>query len=106
MAEIIVVLCTVPDVDTGAKIARTLVDEKLCACVNLVAGLRSIYRWEGKVTEDAEALCIIKSTRSAFEALRARISALHPYQVPEVIALPVVEGNRPYLEWVIDSVSS
>ena len=105
MAETIVVLCTVPDLDTGAGIARALVDEKLCACVNLLSGVRSIYRWEDKVTEDAEALCVIKTTRAAFEALRARICTLHPYQVPEVIALQVAEGHRPYLDWIVQSVA-
>ena len=104
LAEIIVVFCTVPDLDTGTRMARTLVEEKRCACVNLVPGLRSIYRWEGKLTEDAEVLCIIKTTRAAFEPLRARICELHPYQVPEVVALPVSEAHRPYLDWVAQSV--
>jgi periplasmic divalent cation tolerance protein len=99
-----VVLVTVPSTDQGMDLARVLVEEKLAACVNLVPAVRSIYRWEGKVREDSEALLIVKTTSQAFERLRARLVSLHPYQCPEVLALAVDEGHRPYLDWVRASV--
>jgi periplasmic divalent cation tolerance protein len=98
--DIVVVLCTAPDEETAARLARTLVEEELAACVNVLPGLRSIYRWQGKVSDDGEVLCLMKTRRTLFATLRERIVALHPYEVPEVIALPVVEGSAPYLDWV------
>src|SRR5262249_40521623 len=79
-----VVLSTFPDADTAARVARTLVDEQLAACVNLLPTVRSIYRWEGKVCDEAETLAVIKTTAERYAALAARIAELHPYQVPEV----------------------
>ncbi|HEY6001683.1 MAG TPA: divalent-cation tolerance protein CutA [Anaeromyxobacter sp.] len=99
-SDAIVVLVTVPTPDRAAEIARTLVEERLAACGNVVPGLRSIYRWEGKVQEDDEALLLLKTTRARFEALRDRVLALHPYEVPEVIALPVEAGSAAYLGWI------
>ena len=96
----IVVLVTAPTPERAAELARTLVTERLAACGNVVPGLRSIYRWEGKVQEDEEALLLLKTTRGRFEALRDRVLALHPYQVPEVIALPVEAGSAAYLDWI------
>jgi periplasmic divalent cation tolerance protein len=103
MGEHLVVLMTAPSAEVAAEIARPLVGEGLAACVNVVPGVRSIYRWNGEVCDDAEVLCVIKTRAERFEALRARILALHPYEVAEVIALPIVAGNEPYLAW-IDSV--
>jgi periplasmic divalent cation tolerance protein len=100
MTDTLVVLVTAPTADRAAEIARAVVEERLAACGNVVPGLRSIYRWEGKIEDEAEALLVLKTTRDRFEALRARILALHPYQVPEVIALPVEAGSAPYLAWV------
>jgi periplasmic divalent cation tolerance protein len=100
MLHAIVVLVTTPTPERAAEIARTLVEERLAACGNVVPGLRSIYRWEGKVQEDAEALLLLKTTRGRFEALRERVLALHPYDVPEVIAVPVEAGSAPYLAWI------
>lgn len=100
MTEAVVVLVTVPTPERAAEIARALVEERLAACGNVVPGLRSIYRWEGKVQEDAEALLLLKTTRARFEALRERVLALHPYDVPEVVALPVEAGSAPYLAWI------
>jgi periplasmic divalent cation tolerance protein len=96
----LVVLVTCPTAERAAELARALVEERLAACGNVVPGLRSIYRWEGEVQEDAEALLVLKTTRQRFEALRDRVLALHPYQVPEVIALPVEAGSAPYLAWI------
>lgn len=100
MTDALVVLVTAPTPDRAAEIARALVEERLAACGNVVPGLRSVYRWEGKVQEDAEALLVLKTTRARFEALRERVLALHPYEVPEVIALPVEAGSARYLEWI------
>jgi periplasmic divalent cation tolerance protein len=80
------------------------VEEGLAACGNVVPGLRSIYRWEGKVHDDAEALLLLKTERRLVEALKARLPALHAYQVPELLALPVEAGLAPYLEWIAASV--
>ena len=101
--DVLVVLSTVPPDERGAALARALVDERLAACVNLVPGLRSIYRWAGAVQDDAETLAIIKTTRGRLPALLARLPALHPYEVPEAIALPVTAGHLPYLAWVAAS---
>jgi periplasmic divalent cation tolerance protein len=99
-----VVLVTAPDSDTAARIARSLVEERWIACANLVPGVRSIYRWQGRVEEDAEVLLVLKTSADRSEALAARVKALHPYEVPEVIALPVVGGSGAYLDWVVEAV--
>ncbi len=100
MTDALVVLVTVPSADEAARIARALVEERLAACGNVLPGLRSIYRWEGKVEDDAEALLVLKTTRARFAALRERVLALHPYTVAEVLALPVEAGSEKYLAWV------
>jgi periplasmic divalent cation tolerance protein len=100
MTDALVVLVTTPSPERAAEIARTVVEERLAACGNVVPGLRSIYRWEGKVQDDAEALLVLKTTRARFEALRDRVLALHPYAVPEVIALTVEAGSAAYLAWI------
>jgi periplasmic divalent cation tolerance protein len=99
-----VVLVTLPDAQKAQELARTLVDERLAACVSIVSEVRSIYRWQGAVQEDAESLCVIKTSEERFAALKERILSLHPYEVPEVIALPVVAGHAPYLDWLASSV--
>jgi periplasmic divalent cation tolerance protein len=101
----IVVLVTAPSADGAATIARTLVEEHLAACVNIVPGIRSIYRWEGQVAEDPEWLLVIKTECRRFGELEARVRALHPYSVPEVIAVEIVEGSKPYLDWLVGAVS-
>jgi len=77
-----------------------LVEERLAACVNVVPGLRSLYRWQGKVHEDAEALLLLKTTAARYQALQERLRALHPYELPEIVAVPVSAGLPAYLEWV------
>lgn len=103
-SEYIVVFCTVPSADEGAKIGRALVEEKLAACVNIMGGLRSLYYWDGEVCDDPEALLVIKSRRSSFDALERRTIELHSNEVAEVIALPIVAGHQPYLEWIDQSL--
>lgn len=100
-----VVLCTVPDAEKGASIARTLVEERLAACVNVVAGLRSIYSWKGELQDDSEALLVIKVPGSRFERLRERLASLHPYDVPEIVALEAAGCHGPYLSWVHETTA-
>lgn len=100
MTDVLLVLTTAPGAEEAARLARTLVEERLAACGNVVPGLRSIYRWEGKVQDEGEALLLLKTTRARFPALKERLLALHPYEVPEVLALPVEAGAERYLSWV------
>ena len=104
MTEAMVVMVTAPSAETAAEIARALVEEELCACGNVVPGIRSIYRWDGKVHDEPEALLVLKTERRLLPALKARLPALHPYQVPELLALPVEDGLDPYLGWIAASV--
>jgi periplasmic divalent cation tolerance protein len=97
---VLVVFSTFPSPDKAAEVARTLVSEQLAACVNLVGPVRSIYRWQGELSDDSETLAVIKTTRERFDAMRTRLVELHPYDVAEVIALPVEAGHAPYLAWV------
>lgn len=97
-----VVLMTAPDEATAEKIAHALLDERLIACANLLPGARSLYTWEGKRCDEREVLVVMK-TGADFEALRARVCALHPYAVPELVKLAVAEGHAPYLEWLMAS---
>jgi periplasmic divalent cation tolerance protein len=99
----IVTMCTVPDRESGERIAHALVEERLAACVNLVPGLTSVYRWQGKVEKEAECLLIIKTGVSRFEVLKQRIKALHPNDLPEIIALPIIHGDAAYLNWITES---
>ena len=100
MTGALVVLVTAPSAEVAAGLARTLVQERLAACGNVLPEVRSIYRWDGQLREDAEALLVLKTTRDRLEALRDRVLALHPYQVPEVLALPVEAGSAAYLSWL------
>jgi periplasmic divalent cation tolerance protein len=101
----VVALTTAPTVEKAAEIARALVDERLAACVNVVPGVRSIYRWKGEICDDAEILCVIKTRADHIEALRARLVALHPYEVPELVVIDVAGGHLPYLSWIDESLS-
>ena len=100
MTDKIVVLSTASSAAEAETIARRLVEERLAACVNVVTGVRSFYRWKGKIEDSPEWLLVIKSSRGRFEELRAALEKLHSYDVPEVIALPVVEGTKNYLHWM------
>jgi len=100
MEEIVVVIVTVGTEQKGLEIGKVLIEERLAACVNLLKGVRSLFLWKGSLTEDQEILMLIKTRRSIFPKLTDRVIELHPYQVPEIIALPVVEGSSSYLQWV------
>jgi periplasmic divalent cation tolerance protein len=95
-----VVLTTCPDESAAEALARRLVEERLAACVNRLPGLRSTYRWEGTVHDDPEVLLIAKTNGERLATLSARIQELHPYAVPEVIALPIAHGAERYLAWI------
>ncbi len=103
-ASVVVVISTLPNPEKAAEIARVLVEERLAACVNLVPQVRSIYRWKGEICDEPETLAIAKTTQDRAEALHARLIELHPYEVPEVLALAVSGGHAPYLDWVGASV--
>lgn len=100
MSDTLVVYCTFPDSNAAAEVARSLVGEHLAACVNLLPEVRSVYRWQDEVCDDPEVLAVIKTAADRFGDLRTRIVELHPYDCPEVIALPVEDGFADYLEWV------
>jgi periplasmic divalent cation tolerance protein len=100
----LVVLVTAPSEGLALEIGRTLVDERLAACVSVVPGLTSIYQWEGRREETAEALLLIKTRPEGYAALQRRVLELHPYSVPEVLGLPVAEGAPAYVQWVRESI--
>ncbi len=100
MPDVLLVLVTAPSAEVAADLARALVEARLAACGNVVPGLRSIYRWEGAVCDEPEVLLLLKTTRDRFEALKEEVLRRHPYQVPEVVALPVEAGSTAYLDWV------
>jgi periplasmic divalent cation tolerance protein len=99
-SEVRVVMVTAPDQETGRALARAATEARLAACGNVIPGLTSVFRWEGRVEEAAEVLIMFKTTASSVPALMERVVELHPYDVPEFLALPVSAGHPPYLEWV------
>jgi periplasmic divalent cation tolerance protein len=102
----IVVLCTAGSAGDAERIAEAMVEQGYAACVNVVPGVTSFYRWKGEVTRDAEWLMVMKTTTARFEALREALVEMHPYDVPEVVELPIERGHAPYLEWIDASVSA
>jgi periplasmic divalent cation tolerance protein len=104
MTDKIVVFSSCATQEEAERIARALVEQRLTACVSVVAGVRSVYRWQGAVETAEEWLLIVKSSRERFEALRAAIEKAHSYEVPELLALPVVDGAPNYLHWIEESV--
>jgi periplasmic divalent cation tolerance protein len=99
-SEVLLIFCTCPDEETGARIAETLVVERLAACVSRLPALTSVYLWEDALERNTEHLLLIKSTSGRFEALRDRLRELHPYELPEILAIPAAEGLPEYLQWV------
>ncbi|MDH3201834.1 MAG: divalent-cation tolerance protein CutA [Myxococcales bacterium] len=100
--ELIVIFCTVPDDETAERLATGLVEERLAACVKVVPGVRSFYRWEGKIEVASEIQLLIKTRRSHFEAIEEWIYEQHPYEVPELVALPASDVAEPYASWVVE----
>lgn len=103
--EYIVVFMTAPGEDEAASIGRSLVEEELVACCNIVPNLRSIYRWKGKIFDEQEVLCIMKTKRALFSKLSKRVKELHSYDVPELISLAIDEGSEDYLKWIKEVTS-
>jgi periplasmic divalent cation tolerance protein len=100
----VLVLSAVGTREEAERIAQALVDERLAACVNVVPGVVSVYRWKGSVQRDDELLLVIKTQAEAVEALRARLIALHSYELPEVVVLAIAGGHPPYLDWIAEGV--
>ena len=103
--QLVVVLCTVPDEATAEKLAKGLVDERLAACVNAIPGVKSFYRWHGKIESDAEVKLVIKTRSERFDELAAWISANHPYEVPEIVAIPANRVSEAYFAWAVEQTS-
>jgi periplasmic divalent cation tolerance protein len=103
--QLVVVLCTVPDEATAEKLAKDLVEERLAACVNAIPGVRSFYRWQGKIESDTEVQLVIKTRRGRFDELAAWIKANHPYEVPEIVAVPAERVSEEYLAWAVQQTS-
>lgn len=101
----IVILCTAPSAEVGEKLGRSLVDARLAACVNVVPGLTSIYRWQGEVQVDREVQLLIKTRASLLEKVSEHIAANHPYDTPEVLSIPITGGSERYLAWLAGEVS-
>lgn len=105
MTDVVMIWTTVPVGEAGEAIARALVDERLAACVSIHGPMTSVYRWQGQVTAGDEQQLIIKTTDGRVPALRARLAALHPYELPELLVLRVVDGSSTYLDWVRQEVA-
>ncbi len=103
-AEYVVVLTTLPVDADGQAFGRAIVEERLAACVNLLAPMESVYRWEGRVEYESERQIIVKTSRDRLAALWDRVRELHPYEVPEFIVLPIADGNEAYLRWIGEAV--
>ena len=93
-------LITAPDEENAARIGRALVEERLAACANIIKGVRSIYRWKEEIFDEPECMLLIKTAADKFALLEKRVRELHPYEVPEVIAIKISEGSIPYLDWI------
>lgn len=99
--DIVIVFCTISDEEKAAEIARSLISLKLAPCANIIPEIRSIYTWKNVIYDEGEALIIIKTRKSLVDRLKQKIKELHPYEVPEIIALDAADVHQPYLEWVL-----
>jgi periplasmic divalent cation tolerance protein len=100
----LIVLCTVPDRETAEEIANILIADNLAACVNIVPGVTSVYRWENRIEQAEELILVIKTGSRAYRPLQDKITDLHPYELPEIIAVPVEDGLPAYLDWLTQSL--
>ncbi len=106
MTEHVLVYITAGSADEAERIAAALVEERLAACVNVVSPITSIYRWQGAIHRDAEVLLLAKTRRALFQRVVARVKTLHSYQVPDIVALPIVDGSEDYLRWIDETTGS
>lgn len=104
-SELVIILCTFPSGSEWGEVAHTLLHERLCACVNQVREVASIYHWQGEVVSNREVVCMFKSTAERYTELVARLTELHPYDVPEIVRLSVDSVNQAYLDWVVAECS-
>jgi periplasmic divalent cation tolerance protein len=100
MTDVSVVFITVPNEEEALKIARMLVEKRIAACVNIINNIRSVYRWEGKIEDDSELLLIVKTLNTLIDDVKSAVKELHSYSVPEIIALPILDGSEDYLKWL------
>ncbi|MHC4267490.1 MAG: divalent-cation tolerance protein CutA [Planctomycetota bacterium] len=100
MNNYIVIYITTSSINEAKKIGHALVEEKLIACSNIISPIRSIYSWQGKICDDKEALMILKTRKKHFKQIVKRVEKLHSYDVPEIIAIPIIEGSDKYLSWI------
>jgi periplasmic divalent cation tolerance protein len=105
-AEAIVVFMSAADGDEAGRLAELLIEKRLAACVQILAGMESVYRWQGRVERQREVLLLAKTTTAKFEALEREVRAAHSYETPEIVAVPVATGSPAYLQWLADSVSA
>ncbi len=105
MTNAVIVLCTLANQQDALRIGSAVVEARLAACVNVLPAIRSIYRWKGEIEQADEVLMLIKTTQDGFRALRDRIKELHPYETPEIVAVPIVDGLADYLGWIREQVS-
>lgn len=105
-SDVRVVLMTTPDLETGRTLANALVDGRLAACANVLPGVESVFRWEGRVQTASEALVILKTSADRVGEMMERAQELHPYEVPELLAVPVTEGSAPYAAWIMAETGS
>ncbi len=101
-----IILCTCPDQKTAEDIASALISQKLAACVNIIAGITSIYEWQGEIEKSAEHMLVIKSHIDKYLAIEGKIKSLHPYELPEIIAVPIDRGLPEYLQWINKCIST
>ncbi len=104
MSEYIQIITTSDSIDIASKIAHILVEEKIAACVQVSGPINSTYEWKGKIESTEEFYCIIKTRRELYNAVESRIKSIHTYTVPEIIAIPIIEGNKDYLDWLDNGV--
>jgi periplasmic divalent cation tolerance protein len=103
--EALVVYISAPNEEEAAKIAKILVEERLAGCVNIIKDIRSIYSWQGKLEDEKEVLMIVKTRLELFSALTSKVKELHSYTVPEVIAMPIVDGSEEYIKWLKEATT-
>jgi periplasmic divalent cation tolerance protein len=104
--NLLLVLCTVPDRECAEQIAEALVAEQLAACVNIIPGMASVYRWKGNIEKDEELLLLIKTSQGTYESLEQRIRVLHTYELPEIIAVSIQSGQKDYTRWIENSLTT
>lgn len=104
--EVIMVFVTVPGARVGSRVSKGVLTSRLASCVSVIPRVRSMYWWEGKITQANEVMLVMKTTKSKYKKLERRIMELHPYQVPEIIAIPLVAGLPQYIEWVAREVAN